>query len=81
MKEQPTHLSVIVRKEDMAMESDLARLEKENLMLREELAMMKYSSEGPGQEAEGNYEKLMQEVSRLKSAVDKVGSDRFVDPV
>ena len=61
------------------MESNLMKLQTENLMLKQELVMMKQSHEPgiSGQDSDGRYEKLMQEVSKLKSVVDKVSNSRY----
>ena len=89
---KPSRPSVIVREQDIPlhypnnldkdnMESNLIRLQTENLMLKQELVMMKQSNDPKisEQESEGKYEKLMQEVSKLKSVVDKVSNSRYFE--
>ena len=91
-KEQLSCPSVIHKEQDIPinyqsslekdnMESNLIRLQTENLMLKQELIMMKQSHD-PGISAldsDGRYEKLMQEVFKLKSVVDKVSKSRYLD--
>ena len=89
---KPSRPSVIVREQDIPlhypnnldkdnMESNLIRLQTENLMLKQELVMMKQSNDPKisEQDSEGKYEKLMQEVSKLKSVVDKVSISRYFE--
>ena len=89
---QPHRPSVIVKEQDILinypssldkdnMESNLIRLQTENWMLKQELIMMKQSHDPgiSGQDTDGRYEKLMQEVFKLKSVVDKVSKSRYFD--
>jgi len=88
-KEQQSRPSVIVREKDIPnnypksldkdnMESNLIRLQTENIMLKQELVMMKQSHDPgiSGQDSEDKYEKLMKEVSKLKSVVDKMENSK-----